>query len=94
MMIILTISFLPKISKVLIVLIILALGLEVVSLVDANRHDWGKPFSQLLRDQDRKILELQPSVGALDVKLDFPDVAFAPYPVTVIKSDSVFVITQ
>ena len=93
MMIILTISFLPKISKVLIVLIILALGLEVVSLVDANRHDWGKPFSQLLRDQDRKILELQPSVGALDVKLDFPDVAFAPYPVTVIKSDSVFVIT-
>lgn len=93
LMIILTISFLSKISRVLIILVIMALGLEVVSLTNAHRHDWGKPFSEVLRDQDKKLLELQHPAGA-EVELNFPDAAFASFPVTVRRSDSVYVISH
>ncbi len=92
LMIILAVSYLPKISRVLIVLIMMALGLEVVSLANAHRHDWNKPFFQLLRDQDKKLLELKPPTGAVEVELNFPDVAFASLPVTVRRSGSVYVI--
>jgi hypothetical protein len=91
LMIIVSISFLPKVSRVLIVLIIIVLGLEVISLANAHRHDWGKPFSEVLRDKDKKLLEYQPPAG-VEVELNFPDVAFASFPVTVHRSDSVYVI--
>ncbi|MDE2028273.1 MAG: hypothetical protein KGK03_08410 [Candidatus Omnitrophica bacterium] len=90
LMIILTISFLPKLSKVLLVLIVTAMGLEVVSLINAHRRDWGKPFMAVLRNKDRGLVELKPSTGA-EVKLDFPDAAFAAFPVRVHRNNSVYV---
>ncbi len=92
LMIILTVSFLPRISRVLIVLVIMALSLEVISLIDAHRSDWGKPFSRVIRDKDMKMLELKPPAGVVEVGVDFPDVAFAPYSVNVSHSDSIYVI--
>jgi hypothetical protein len=93
LMIILTISFLPKISRVLIVLIIMTLGVETISLVNANRHDWGKPFIKILRDKDKRLLELKPPAGRSEIELDFADVAFAAVPVNV-RQESFYVIPQ
>lgn len=92
LMIILTLSHMPKVSRVLTVLIILALGLETVSLMNAHRSDWGKPLIRVLRDKDKKLIDLKPPAGADELQLDFPDLAFAASPVRVSGSDSVYVI--
>jgi hypothetical protein len=91
-MIILTISFMPKISRVFIFLVVMALGLEVISLADAHHRDWGKHFIQILRDKDRALIGSQYPAGTAEVEVSFPDVAFAPYPVNVRQSDSIYVI--
>ena len=92
LMIILTISYLPKLSKVFMVLIVMALGVEVISLVNANRHDWGKSYAQVLRVQDQKLLEIKPSAPGIEVELNEPDIAYASFPVTVHQDNSAYVI--
>jgi len=94
LMIILTISYLPKISWVLTVLVIVSLGLEVISLVDAHRHDWGKPLIKVIREKDRKLLELKPFQGKTELELNFEDVAFSQFPVTVHQDNSVYVLPK
>jgi hypothetical protein len=92
LLVILSISSFPRISRVLVLLIVMALGVEVISLANAHRHDWRKPFVEVLREKDKKLLGLKPLVGANVIDLDFPDAAFSPFPVSVSHSDLAFVI--
>jgi len=92
LMIILSISFLPRISRILIVLVIMILALEAVSLINAHRHDWGKSYFSVLRDKDKKLLETKSPLENSELELNFPDAAFSPFPVTVRHSDSVYVL--
>lgn len=91
-MISVVVSFLPKISRVLVALIVLTLSVEALSLINAHRPDWHKTPYQVLRRQDKQLLSQEFQAGAANIVLDFPDVAFAPFPVTVRRSDSPYVL--
>jgi hypothetical protein len=91
LLIIVAISYLPKISQIFMILIVLVLGLEVVSLVNAHHHDWHKPAVRVLRDKDKQLLQAKPSAEGV-LELNFPDAAFASWPVKVTHTDSVYII--
>jgi len=94
LMIILTISSLPRLSRVLVILVVLLLGVETISLINAHRHDWGKPYLLLLRDQDKEILKLKPTGLKSEVIFNFPDVAYARFPVVVNQNNSFYVLSH
>jgi len=93
MMVVIAVASMPKLNRVFMMAVMMTLGLEVISLVNAHRADWGKPYFDVLRGKDKKLVLLNPeSAGTLDV--DFPDVAFASLPVNVNNDNSVYVIAH
>ena len=82
-----------ELSRIFIALVIAAMLLEIISLVNAHRPDWGKSAFSVLRDQDKELVRLgQQKEQATSVILDYPDVAFASFEVDVRNNtDSIFV---
>ena len=73
--------------------ILLALFLVTISIFRTHRSDFGVSPMGVLREKDRKLLELSKTVDAnRSVTLDFYDVAFAEFPVEVKGVKSVFVL--
>lgn len=91
-MVMLAISYLPRLTKTLIALIVITLSLELISLANAHRSDWGKPYTAVIRAKDIKLANTAPDTGSTVIQWDSPDVAFSPWLVDVRPSDSVFVI--
>lgn len=80
-------------SRVLLTVMVLALALTAISVVRAHQTDFGKRRYDVLRERDRRLLEMGKNVDRKSpVVLDFYDVAFADFAVDVRNQDSIFVI--
>ncbi len=91
-MIVTAIAYMPTIGRIFLSLVVVTLGLEVVSLTNAHRHDWGKPAAQMIRAKDQELLALAKENPKEPVFLDYPDVAFASFAVNAYDpTNSVFV---
>ncbi len=89
LMIICCISRMKRPSKVLMGCLFLALLINSISVLRANKHVFGKTSSEILRVKDLAILEMnneyfQKGEGGY-VDLEFHDVAYAQFPVRVTK---------
>jgi hypothetical protein len=93
LMLVVTLAGLFEVSRVLKFLIVLALSIELLSLINAHRADWGKAHEQVLRPNDRELIALKDQASRT-VILDFPDTAFSPVAVDVKGVDSDFVISR
>jgi len=83
----------PSPSKVLKTAIFVGMLFTALSVVRAHKADWGKRFVELLRPQDRVLIDQCHQLsGPQPLVVDFPDVAYADCPVNVQSSDSIFVI--
>ena len=93
LMIVVVVIYMKELSRIFIALVIAAMLLEIISLVNAHRPDWGKSAFSVLRDQDKELVRLgQQKEQATSVILDYPDVAFASFEVDVRNNtDSIFV---
>ena len=76
------------------ILVLMALGLETISLMNAHRADWGKSALEVIRNKDKQLLALVNQPDDAVVELSFPDVAFAPVGIDVRHSDSIYVISH
>ncbi len=81
-------------SKIFMSGIILALGLEVLSVYGAHHRDLGRLPYDVLRERDRTLLKMAQEHPSSPVQLNFPDAAFADFPVDVRDVKSVFVLRQ
>jgi len=84
-----TLSRLEKISRVLLLCLLVSLSLEAVSLWGAHRNDINRWGVDVLRTQDKQLLELNNRYlgHSLSCYVDWPfhDVAYAQFPVMVHK---------
>lgn len=84
-------------SRVLAGCLLIALGMNALSVIRAHRPDWGKPPEEVLRPQDREILEqnrLYLGSGRTEaVVLPGHHAAFARFPVMVAHEKSPFVLS-
>ncbi len=96
LMIIVAIINMKVLSRIFIALVIAAMVLEIVSLTNAHRPDWGRSAYSVLRDKDKVLLQMrQDQPLGEPMVLDYPDVAFAAFPVIVRNNkDSIFVFPQ
>ncbi len=78
------------VSKILILMINFSLLIVLISLIRAHKSDFGKSRYEVLRDKDKQLLEMANTVQKYPVILDYPDVAYASFPVEVKNSDSIF----
>ena len=74
----------------------IALMLTTLSVFGAHKKDLGKSTSNILRDKDRCLLQMNAEYlksGRRDrVSLEYYDVAYACFPVMVAKTDSAWVL--
>ncbi len=86
----------PKLkpSKILMGIMTLALFLNFLSVYRANRRDFGVPYSQMLREKDVSLIEMNKQYRNQGKTIDLPfgDVAFAQFPVNVTEERLPFVI--
>lgn len=80
------------VSKILLLMINFSLLIVLISLVRAHRPDFVKSRYDVLRPKDKQLIEMANTVKDYPVILDYPDVAYAPFPVEVRNSDSIFVL--
>jgi len=89
LMIICVLSQIKSPTRVLMGAIVVALTLNTLSVVRANKRDWGKAPIEVLRAKDRGLLKInqqyieQNQSGKID--LEFHDAAYAQFPVRVTK---------
>jgi hypothetical protein len=91
-MIILGAAYIPNPSRILQLAILLSLGLVSLSVYGAHHQDFGKNAYEVLREKDKELLMMNEMLKGKRAVLNFPDTAFADFPVGVRNSDSVFVI--
>jgi hypothetical protein len=78
-------------SKTFFFAVTLALLMTTISVVRAHRHDFGVPFEEILRKKDLELIRMNANYikkgddGYVD--LDFHDVAYAGFPVNVIREN-------
>jgi hypothetical protein len=95
LMIITVVAALPKLSKVLWVCVVVALGLSALSVYRAHAYDLGKSSYQVLRPYDLELLEIGKNVpSATRFEVETPDAAFAPFIIDVKKENGFFVLTK
>jgi len=86
---IVSIARLEKIPRVFFICLLISLFLQAISLWGAHKTDVGRWGTDVLRDQDKKLLELNEHylAHALSNYIDWPthDVAYAQFPVVVRK---------
>ncbi len=87
-----TIVSFKNISKVLAVLMSLAVLIVAVSVLQAQKGDWGKWGYSVLRPQDQALVTLGKQSKQVPVTVDFFDAAFADFPIEVKNIDSIFVL--
>lgn len=89
-------AFLKIPSRILLGCLLLALLINVVSVYRAHRDDLFKPVTQILREKDKKLLQMNEEYfsGSMSgpVELDYPDAAFAQFPVDVNREKMPFVV--
>jgi len=80
-------------SRVLLAMLIIALLSTLRSVYGAHHQDFGKSAVEVLRPKDKELIEMtkEKKVDQI-VDLDYPDVAYAGFPVEVKGSESVFVL--
>lgn len=84
-----------KPSRVVWLCLLVALAFEALSMVRAHKNDWGKSAWDVLRPQDRALIEQAKAVHPGEKLLtDRFDAAFAPVAVDVRDNPSVFVIRR
>lgn len=93
LIIVLAIIDMKQLSRIFIALVVAAMMLEIISLLNAHRPDWGKSAYSVLRDKDKALLDMAKAGGVNAPRvLDYPDVAFASFPVVVRNNqDNIFV---
>ncbi len=90
LMIVVVFIYLKNVSRVLMALVIGCMLLEIFSLRNAHRADWGKSALEVLRPKDRDLL-FNARYKEGNIVLTEPDVAFADFKVEVNTKDSIFV---
>jgi len=90
MLVIMTIAHMKDIGRVLITLIMFTMVIEIVSLTNAHRPDWGKSTLDVLRPKDKEILQLTSQKKHVILHNE-PDVAFAETRIQVESNDSIYV---
>lgn len=91
-MLILAAARIPNPSRIFLLAILLSLGLVGLSVYGAHHGDWGKSAYEVLREKDKELLMMNEMLKGKGAVLNFPDAAFADFPVGVRNNDSVFVI--
>ena len=91
-MLILGAAYTSNPSRIFQLAILLSLGLVGLSVYGAHHGDWGKNAYEVLREKDKELLMMNEMLKGKRAVLNFPDTAFADFPVGVRNSDSVFVI--
>lgn len=80
-------------SRVLLAMLIIALLSTLRSVYGAHHQDFGKSAFEVLRPKDKELIEMTKEIKDDQVvNLDYPDVAYAGFPVVVRGSESVFVL--
>jgi len=83
-------------SRVLLTLLLVALGLNFLSVLRANKNDWGLSREKVLRKKDLQIVQISRkylSDGQKNpVRMYNHEVAFAQFPVEIMKENLPFVI--
>ncbi len=92
LMICLTLAKLPKLSKVLLLLIALSLSVETMSLINAHRADWGTNYMEIIRQEDKSLVDA--CWGKEGITWNRADIAFASCRVDVTGEDNPFVISH
>jgi len=91
LMVILVVAQVLKPSRLFMIAVILGLCFNLLSVFRAHRNDIGKQPMEVLREKDKKLVTMSKDyhrAGRKDmVELDFHDVAFAQFPVKVIKEN-------
>ncbi len=92
LMLIMVTSAIRTPSRVLMGVMTVGLVLVSLSVYRAHKQDLGRSGYDVLREKDRVLIKMATTVNRFPVILDFPDAAFANFPVEVKTKDSVFVI--
>lgn len=92
LMLVLGSAYISNPSRILQAVILFALGLVALSVYGAHHRDWRKSVYEVLREKDKELLMINQISKGEKVTLNFPDAAFAAFPVDVRNNHSVFVI--
>jgi len=85
-----------KPTNILLLAVIIAMTFNLLSLYRSHKIDFGKSGFEVLRQKDKELIDLSKKYYSDNVKgpieLDYPDVAFAGFPVSVVKSRPPFIL--
>ena len=78
-------------TRTLVLMMLIGLLSTSASIVRAHRSQLTTPIDQLLRPQDKELIAASKINRGEEVVLDFPDAAYAGFPIDV-KGEDIFVL--